>query len=107
LTRYRAHTDARSELERLLDRLCAERGIPRPQANVVVHGRIRDFVWPEQGLVVEADSYGWHRSPDALDADRERDVELTLAGLRGLRFTHEQITARPAYVAGAILAALA
>ena len=106
LTRYRAHTDARSELERLLSHLCDRHGIPRPQANVTVEGRTRDFFWPDHGLVVEADSYAWHRSPDALDTDRERDVELTLAGLRGLRFTHEQITGRPVYVTRAILAAL-
>jgi very-short-patch-repair endonuclease len=41
-------------------------------------------------LVVEADSYGWHRSPSALNDDRERDVTLTLAGYRTLRSTWEQ-----------------
>jgi CDGSH-type Zn-finger protein len=35
---------------------------------------------PHCRLVVEADSFGWHSSPDALNDDRERDVELTLAG---------------------------
>jgi hypothetical protein len=38
--------------------------------------------------------------------DRERDVELTLAGLRGLRFTWSQATRRPRYVERAILTAL-
>jgi very-short-patch-repair endonuclease len=53
--------------------------------------------------VVEADSYAWNRSPSALDDDRERDVELTLAGYRSLRFTWHQATRRRRYVATAIL----
>jgi very-short-patch-repair endonuclease len=57
-------------------------------------------------LVVEADSYGWHRSPSALNDDRERDVTLTLAGYRTLRFTWEQVTRRRDYVSHAILKAL-
>jgi very-short-patch-repair endonuclease len=64
---------------------------------------VRDFYWPHARLVVEADSYSWHRSPSALDDDRERDVELTLAGYRTLRFTWEQVTRRREYVVAAIL----
>jgi very-short-patch-repair endonuclease len=55
---------------------------------------------------VEADSYAWHRSPSALNADRERDVVLTLAGWRVLRFTYTQVTQRRDWVARAILDAL-
>jgi hypothetical protein len=98
--------DARSELEELIAGLCADRGIPRPLENVVVLDRVRDFYWPQARLVVEADSYAWHRSPGAMADDRERDVELTLAGLRGLRFTWSQATRRRTYVARSILAAL-
>ena len=67
---------------------------------------MRDFYWPHCRLVVEADSYRWHRSPSALNDDRERDVELTLAGYRTLRFTYEQVTRRPDYVVRAIRGAL-
>ena len=67
---------------------------------------MRDFYWPHARLVVEADSYAWHRSPSALDDDRERDVELTLAGYRTLRFTWEQVTRRREYVVAAIVRAL-
>ncbi len=74
--------------------------------NTVIEERVRDFYWPECRLVVEADSYRWHRSPSALNDDRERDVELTLARYRVLRFTYEQVTERPNYVVRAILAAL-
>jgi very-short-patch-repair endonuclease len=74
--------------------------------NTVIEGKVRDFHWPDRRLVVEADSYRWHRSPSALNVDRERDVELTLAGYRVLRFTWEQVTQRPGYVVRALLAAL-
>jgi len=106
LARYRGPVDVRSELERLVHKLCDAHGLPRPQVNCVIEGKVRDFYWPHCRLVVEADSYGWHRSPAALNADRERDVELTLAGYRVLRFTWEQVRDRPEYVVSAILAAL-
>jgi very-short-patch-repair endonuclease len=74
--------------------------------NCVIEGEVRDFCWPSRRLVVEADSYSWHSSPSALNADRERDVQLTLAGWRSLRFTYAQVTRRRRWVAEAILDAL-
>jgi Protein of unknown function (DUF559)/Transcriptional regulator, AbiEi antitoxin len=106
LAEYSDPHDVRSELEALLVELCHARGLPRPSENCSIEGRERDFSWPSRRLVVEADSYAWHRSPAALNADRERDVELTLAGWRVLRFTHAQITRRREWVADAILDAL-
>ena len=99
--------DARSALEEIIGELCAAHGIPRPQENVVVLGKVRDFYWPEARLVVEADSYAWHRSPEAMADDRQRDVELTLAGIRTLRFTWSQATRRRAYVVSALRSAFA
>jgi very-short-patch-repair endonuclease len=106
LERFGGPVDTRSRLERLVYELCNEHGLPRPSENTVIEGRVRDFYWPHCRLVVEADSYAWHRSPSALNADRERDVELTLAGYHVLRFTYEQVTQRPKYVVEAIRAAL-
>jgi very-short-patch-repair endonuclease len=106
LARYRP-ADTRSVLEELVLELCDEHGLRRPHVNCVIEGKVRDFYWPASRLVVEADSYAWHRSPSALDDDRERDVELTLAGYRSLRFTWEQVTRRRRYVVAAILRALA
>ena len=105
LARYRGG-DTRSELEEIVAELCDRFGLPRPVENCSIEGKVRDFYWPHAWLVVEADSYSWHRSPSALDDDRERDVTLTLAGYRSLRFTWEQATRRRRYVAGAILQAL-
>jgi very-short-patch-repair endonuclease len=74
--------------------------------NTVIEGKVRDFYWPDRALVVEADSYSHHSSPSALNDDRERDVELTLAGYRTLRFTYEQVTGRRRYVINALTTAL-
>jgi hypothetical protein len=106
LSRYGGPVDTRSRLERLVYELCDDRGLPRPLVNTVIEGKVRDFYWPHCRLVVEADSYRWHRSPSALNDDRERDVELTLAGYRVLRFTWEQVTRRQGYVIRALLLAL-
>jgi very-short-patch-repair endonuclease len=95
-----------SVLEEIVLELCDRHGIPRPRVNQVVEGRRRDFFWPHRRVVVEADSYGWHRSPSAFEEDRERDVRLTLAGLIPLRFTYSQCTERRSYVADSILAAV-
>jgi Transcriptional regulator, AbiEi antitoxin len=104
LARYQP-ADTHSVLEEIVLELCDQHGIPQPLVNTVVLGRERDFYWPERRLVVEADSYAWHRSPSALNDDRERDVELVLAGHIGLRFTYEQCTRRRVYVAKSILKA--
>jgi len=107
LSRYRAGTvNTRSRLEELIFELCDAHRLPRPNVNTVIEGKERDFCWVDAGLVVEADSYAWHRSPRALNDDRERDVKLTLAGYRMLRFTWEQVTRRPRYVTEALLSAL-
>jgi hypothetical protein len=107
LARYApGSVDTRSVLEEIVLELCDEHALPRPQVNVLIEGRIRDFHWPATRLVVEADSYRYHRSPSALNDDRERDVRLTLAGYVVLRFTYDQCTKRRAYVRESILRGL-
>jgi len=98
LARYRGPVDSRSRLERLVNELCHAHRLPPPAVNTVIEERVRDFYWPQCRLVVEADSYAWHRSPSVSNDDRERDVELTLAGYRVLRCTYEQVTRRQRYV---------
>jgi very-short-patch-repair endonuclease len=79
--------------------LCDRHGLPRPLVNAWVEGLEVDFYWPAQRLVVEADSYQFHRSRAAFERDRERDAILARAGHRALRFTHRQIKREPAVVA--------
>jgi hypothetical protein len=96
----------RSELEEAFLSLCDEHGLPRPNVNCVIDGDEVDFHWPGARVIVEVDGYGWHRSPSAMDDDRDRDVRLGEAGWRVLRFTYRQVKDRPAWVARAVRRAL-
>ena len=102
LSLYTAGTPTRSELEERFLALCDDHGIPRPETNARIEGHEVDFVWRDRRLIVEVDGYAYHRSPTAFEADRERDVDLAQAGWRVLRFTWNQITRRPAWVAHAL-----
>jgi very-short-patch-repair endonuclease len=80
-----------SELERRFLELIRSAGLPEPQVNVTVVGHAVDFCWPEQRLIVEVDGYAWHNSKRAFEADREKDVTLTLARYRVIHITHARI----------------
>jgi len=95
-------TLTRSTLEERFLQLCDDHGLPRPETNTRIEGIEVDFVWRDAKLIVEVDGYASHRSPAAFERDRERDVLLTVAGWRVMRFTHAQVTRRPAWVAAAI-----
>jgi very-short-patch-repair endonuclease len=89
----------RSEFEAAFNVLCDRHGIPRPVMNTEFHGFEVDCVWPEHHLVVELDSWRFHRSRAAFERDRERSAELHARGVTTLRFTYRQVTTRPSWVA--------
>lgn len=95
-------TPTKSELEEIFLRLCDDHGIERPEVNADVAGLEVDFVFADHRLVVEADSWAYHRTRRAFERDRERDAILARAGYRTLRFTHRQLTSKPALVAETI-----
>jgi len=99
-------TLTRSELEERMLALCRARDLPQPRVNDSVAGLEVDFLFAEQRVVVEADSWQHHRSRGAFERDRERDATLALAGHR-VRFTDRQMKRDAATVAAAIRAALA
>jgi very-short-patch-repair endonuclease len=86
--------------------LCRERGLPPPRVNHFVAGLEVDFLFVDERVVVEADSWAHHRSRAAFERDRARDAGLALAGHRVLRFTDRQLAREPAVVAAAIRTAL-
>jgi very-short-patch-repair endonuclease len=71
--------------------LIAIAGLPRPQTNRLIEGHLVDFVWPAQRLIVEVDSYDFHTSRNAFEADRRRDAELQRHGWRVLRITARRL----------------
>jgi very-short-patch-repair endonuclease len=92
-----------SRLEQAFLRIVRQAGLPKPQTQRRLGGGRVDFYWPDLGLIVEADSLRYHRTPSQQRADRIRDQKHAAAGLTSLRFTHWQIMFDPAYV-GEILA---
>jgi very-short-patch-repair endonuclease len=96
----------RSDLELLFLTLCDDHDLPRPQVNVRVHGRLVDFFWPEQRLVVETDSWDYHRGSVSFEDDHDRDLALHALGFTTRRYTGDQLEAAPGAVAADLRGAL-
>jgi very-short-patch-repair endonuclease len=90
----------RSDLERMLNRICRSNQLPLPHCNVIHRGHELDFVWPEHKLIAEVDSWIHHRSRHAFNRDRRRDVDLLAdESYRTARFTDLQLAYEPQWVA--------
>ena len=89
----------RSELEDVVLDLIEDAGFARPDVNkpLLLEGRrvIPDFRWPEQRIVVGADSRAWHDNPIARQDDAERQVLLEARGDRVLRIAWIQAVTEP------------
>jgi hypothetical protein len=100
-----------STLETRTIQVLEEHGLPLPDTQYRpnwlrhVNGRV-DMAYVEEQVIVEADSQRWHGTPEAFQADRTRDNLAQLAGWIILRFTWEDITRRPEYVAAIVAKAL-
>ena len=97
----------RSGLEVLFRQLCHDHGLPQPRVNTTVQGKEVDFLFEAARLIVETDSWRYHKTRRAFENDRARDARTTAAGYRTLRFTDRRLTNDPAAVAAAIAATLA
>jgi very-short-patch-repair endonuclease len=95
-----------SMLEDAFLRLCRRFRIPRPRAQMRKGRRRPDFVWPDEHLVVECDSWAAHSTPHAFQADRTLSNAVQLAGWRILRFTTTDVRRRAAMVAEQVHRAL-
>jgi hypothetical protein len=96
----------RSELEERFLAICRQHDLPHPLVNHDLAGRERDFVFPDHRLVVEVDSWTYHRSRRAFETDRYRDQTLLVAGYRTLRITDTQLEYDPPGVAATLTAVL-
>jgi very-short-patch-repair endonuclease len=107
---YEAGTGrTRSELEVVALAAFAAAGLPGPLKNSRVKAGDEwfevDFLWPDVGLVIEADSRRYHQTRHAFEEDRRRDRRLRLAGYEPFRITWRDVELAPAAV-GAEIAAL-
>lgn len=75
--------------------LCREAGLPTPQTNVLVEGRLVDFLWPKERLVVEVDSYRYHSDRPAHERDGKSTIALMNAGYKVLRPTDRMLEEDP------------
>jgi len=66
-----------------------------PMVNALVEGHLVDFLWPEQKVIVETDSWSYHGDPLAFEKDHQRDVELTAAGFDVHRTTAKMLERDP------------
>ncbi len=98
---------SRSKREKRLLRLIRDGGLPMPDTNVKFGRFELDFYWPRERLVVELDTYTFHRGPDAFRRDREKDLAVRAAGREMLRFTGDHVMKRPWMVLATIAGALA
>ena len=97
----------RSGLEILFRQLCHDHGLPAPCVNTTIRGKEVDFLFAERRLIVETDSWRYHKTRRAFEEDRERDVLTAQAGYRTLRFTDRRLAEDPTGVAAAIHTLLA
>jgi very-short-patch-repair endonuclease len=81
----------RSELERMFRDTCRRHHLPPPEVNARVGPYEVDFLWPDQRVVVETDSWRHHGDRSAFERDRARDADLQSLGFRVLRFTHRRL----------------
>jgi very-short-patch-repair endonuclease len=86
-----------TELERRFLRIVRRAGLPLPETQVWLGGRV-DFVWQDLGLVVETDGLRYHRTAISQTSDLRRDQGHAVAGRERLRFSHAQVRYEPAYV---------
>jgi very-short-patch-repair endonuclease len=96
----------RSDVEAAFLQLCLDHDLPRPQVNRINNGAERDFRFPAHRLIVEVDSYTFHRGRRAFASDRARDREALRRGQRTARFTAAEIASTPAAVAQELRALL-
>jgi Transcriptional regulator, AbiEi antitoxin/Protein of unknown function (DUF559) len=90
-----AGTATRSGWEDAFPRFCADHGLPAPVMGQPFHGYILDAVFPAEKVIVELDSWLFHKGKIAFESDRERDAETLARGFVTVRVTEERLDERP------------
>jgi very-short-patch-repair endonuclease len=93
----------RSDLERRFLALLRAHDLPLPDVNQRIGPYTVDFLWREERLVVELDSYAYHSDRKTFVADRARDRDLRRRGFTPLRFADVELDERTENVVVALL----
>jgi very-short-patch-repair endonuclease len=101
-----ATTITRSKAEKAFLKLIRDARLPPPETNQRLGRYVPDFMWREQRLIVELDSYRFHGGPDAFQNDREKDLVYRDSGFDVLRPTRNHVIHQPARVLVSVVRAL-
>lgn len=96
----------RSELEEDFLRLGRRSRLPLPETNAKVGRWEVDFLWRKERVVVETDSFAYHRGSVAFEDDHARDLDLRSAGFTVLRIMEVQLEREPERVVADVARAL-
>ncbi len=97
----------RSKAEAKLLALIRAADLPRPETNDSLDPYEPDFLWRDERVIVEFDSWQFHSGRRAFEADRRRDADLAARGYTVIRVTWRQLAHQPHAVVARIAAALA
>jgi very-short-patch-repair endonuclease len=97
---------AKSQAERLFERLLRSGGITGWRANQRIAGYEVDFVFHRAMLAVEIDGLAFHSDTDDFHRDRIKQNAIALAGWQVLRFTWIDLTEYPDRVIATVKAAI-
>ena len=101
-----AMTITRSRAEKAFLKLIRDARLPRPEVNQKLGRYVPDFMWREQRLIVELDSYQFHAGPSGFHNDHEKDLAYRDAGFDVLRPTRNHVVHEPARVLVSVVRAL-
>jgi very-short-patch-repair endonuclease len=96
----------RSDLEAAVLGIFKRHRAKLPEINVRVGPYLVDFLWRAEKVVVEVDSYLYHRGREAFVADRRRDLGLRRLGHEVIRISELQVEEEPDSVAEGVLEVL-
>jgi very-short-patch-repair endonuclease len=96
----------RSDLELDFLNLCRRHRLPAPEVNVPIAQYLVDFLWRDRRLIVETDSYVYHRGEEAFQDDHSRDLDLKGLAYEVVRISERQINEEPKKVAQTLAALL-
>jgi len=93
----------KSPLETRFRDLLRSEGLPLPAPNVVVEGFEVDGHWPGTKMIVEIDSWTFHRSRRSFLEDRRRTLTLQVAGYEVIRVTDDLMTHTPQLIVAGVV----
>jgi hypothetical protein len=85
----------RSDLEDRFVAFARSYGLPEPATNVPLLGYIVDVLYPDERVIVEVDSFEFHRLKSEFEGDRDRDATMLAAGYLTVRVTDERMNQTP------------